>query len=91
MVQKSVKVVNRLGLHARPSAMFVSHAAKYKSEIFVEKNGLKVNGKSIMGVMMLAAEAGSELIITAEGEDEQTAIDDLVELVGTGFGDLMNL
>jgi len=75
-------------MHARPAAMFVSHASKYKSEVFVEKNGLKVNGKSIMGVMMLAAEMGSELIIFADGEDEQEALRDLIELVKSGFGDL---
>lgn len=91
MVQQSVRIVNRLGMHARPSAMFVSHASKYKSDIFVEKLGLKVNGKSIMGVMMLAAEQGSELIIYAEGEDEQSALEDLVSLVGSGFGDLKDL
>jgi len=68
MEQQSVKIVNRLGMHARPSAMFVSHAAKFKSDVFVEKLGLKVNGKSIMGVMMLAAEQGSELIIYAKGK-----------------------
>ncbi|MCX6827142.1 MAG: HPr family phosphocarrier protein [candidate division Zixibacteria bacterium] len=91
MINKSVRVVNRLGLHARPSAMFVSHASKYKSEISVERDTLKVNGKSIMGVMMLAAEMGSELIITADGEDENQALEDLVELVKGGFGDLKNL
>lgn len=91
MVQQSVRIVNRLGMHARPSAMFVSHASKYKSDVFVEKQGLKVNGKSIMGVMMLAAEQGSELIIYAEGEDEQSALEDLVNLVNSGFGDLKDL
>ncbi len=91
MVQQSVRIVNRLGMHARPSAMFVSHASKYKSDVFVEKQGLKVNGKSIMGVMMLAAEQGSELIIYTEGEDEQSALDDLVNLVNSGFGDLKDL
>jgi phosphocarrier protein HPr len=91
MVKKTVKVVNRLGMHARPSAMFVSHASKFKAEIFLEKDGLEVNGKSIMGVMMLAAEAGSELIITAEGEDENEAVKSLVELISSGFGDLKNL
>lgn len=91
MVQRSVRVVNRLGMHARPSAMFVSHAAHYRSEILVEKAGLKVNGKSIMGVMMLAAEMKSELIITAEGEDEELAIEDLANLVNSGFGDLKDL
>lgn len=88
MIQEKTSITNRLGMHARPAAMFVSHASKYKSEVFVEKNGLKVNGKSIMGVMMLAAEMGSELIIFADGEDEQEALRDLIELVKSGFGDL---
>ena len=91
MVQKTAKVVNRLGMHARPSAMFVKHSSRYKSEIYVEKDGLKVNGKSIMGVMMLAAEAGSELIIYADGEDEVKAVEELAQLVGSGFGDLREL
>ena len=91
MVQDKVKVVNRLGMHARPAAMFVSHASRYKSEIFIEKNGLKVNGKSIMGVMMLAAENGSELTISANGEDEERAVRDLTNLIKSGFGDLKNL
>ena len=91
MVQESVKVSNRLGMHARPAAMFVSHASKFKSEVFIQKQGLKVNGKSIMGVMMLAAEMGSELIISAEGEDEKEAVRELVELVKSGFGDLKYL
>jgi phosphotransferase system HPr (HPr) family protein len=91
MIQERVKIINRLGLHARPAAMFVSHAGRFKSEIFLEKDGLKVNGKSIMGVMMLAAEAGSELSIYANGEDEVEAVRDLVELVESGFGDLKNL
>ena len=78
-------------MHARPAAMFVSHASKFKSEIFIEKDGLKVNGKSIMGVMMLAAEMGAELIIYADGEDEIEAVKDLVQLIGSGFGDLKYL
>lgn len=91
MIEKSVKVINRLGMHARPSAMFVTHAARFKSEVFIEKDGLKVNGKSIMGVMMLAAEKGANLIISADGEDEQVAVDDLTELIRSGFGELINL
>jgi phosphocarrier protein len=91
MVQKTVKIANRLGMHARPSAMFVSHASKFQSEISVEKAGLRVNGKSIMGVMMLAAEMGSELIIFAEGEDEEQTVEALANLVSTGFGDLKDL
>jgi len=78
-------------MHARPSAMFVSHASRYQADVFIEKAGLKVNGKSIMGVMMLAAEKGSELIISAEGVDERAAVEELVELISSGFGELKNL
>ncbi len=91
MFEKSVKVINRLGLHARPSAMFVTYATRYKSEIFVEKDRIKVNGKSIMGIMSLAAEKGSKLIISANGEDEKEAVKVLVKLVESGFGELINL
>jgi phosphotransferase system HPr (HPr) family protein len=91
MVHKTVKVINRLGMHARPSAMFVTHASRYKSEISIEKAGLTVNGKSIMGVMTLAAEMGAELVIYADGEDEKEALKDLAELVSSGFGELKNL
>ncbi len=91
MVRKSVKVINRLGMHARPAAAFVSHASRFSSEIHIEKDDLKVNGKSIMGVMMLAAEMGSELFISAEGDDEEEAVESLVDLVRTGFGDLKDL
>lgn len=91
MIEKSAIVINRLGMHARPSAMFVTYASRYKSEIFIEKDGIKVNGKSIMGIMSLAAEKGSELIISAKGEDEMEAIETLVELVKSGFGELKNL
>nr|MBN2278261.1 HPr family phosphocarrier protein [candidate division Zixibacteria bacterium] len=91
MVEKKVKVINRLGMHARPSAMFVTHASRFKAEVFIEKDGLKVVGKSIMGVMMLAAEKGAELIISAIGEDEKEAVEELVKLVASGFGELKNL
>jgi phosphocarrier protein len=93
MIKKTATVINRLGLHARPSAMFVTYASRFKSEIFVEKmgQGIKVNGKSIMGVMMLAAEKGAVLIISAEGEDEKKATRTLVKLVNSGFGELKNL
>ncbi len=91
MVQKSVKVVNRLGMHARPAAMFVSHATRFKAEIELEKDGLRINGKSIMGVMMLAAEMGANLTIYANGEDEDEAVESLANLISSGFGDLKNL
>jgi len=93
MTEKKVKVINRLGMHARPSAMFVTHSSRFESVIFVEKvgQGARINGKSIMGVMMLAAEQGSQLLIIANGEDEEKAVDHLVELVKTGFGELKDL
>lgn len=78
-------------MHARPAAAFVSYASRFVAEIHIEKDGLKVNGKSIMGVMMLAAEMGSELFISASGEDEEEAVETLVDLVRTGFGDLKDL
>jgi phosphocarrier protein HPr len=91
MTIKTARVTNRLGMHARPAALFVTHASRFKSDIFIEKDGLKVNGKSIMGVMMLAAEKGSELIIYADGEDETQAAEDLTNLINSGFGELKNL
>ena len=87
MVQKKVLVENELGLHARPAAMFVQLANKFKSEVGIEKDGQKVNGKSIMGVMMLAAAKGSNIIIRAEGEDAQEAVDSLENLVKEKFGE----
>ncbi|HRY83710.1 MAG TPA: HPr family phosphocarrier protein [Candidatus Cloacimonadota bacterium] len=87
MMQRTVKVKNKLGLHARPSALVVKAATKYRSEFFIEKDGMKVNGKSIMGVMMLAAEYGSELELSANGVDEQYLLDELCELIQSGFGE----
>ncbi len=86
-MQRTVKVKNKLGLHARPSALVVKAATKYRSEFFIEKDGMKVNGKSIMGVMMLAAEYGSELELSANGVDEQYLLDELCELIQSGFGE----
>ena len=84
-LERTVQIVNRLGLHARPAAEFVKLAGTFRAEILVEKNGLEVNGKSIMGVLMLAAEHGSSLMIRAEGEDAEEALAALVELVVGGF------
>ena len=78
-------VQNKLGLHARPASMFVKLASKFQSEIFVTKDGEEVNGKSIMGLMMLAAPAGSELEVSAEGLDSTNAVDALGELIEGGF------
>lgn len=80
-----VEIVNRLGLHARPAAHFVRTSAKYDSDVYVVRDGVEINGKSIMGVMMLAAEQGSVLKIRAEGDDAEEAVRALVELVERGF------
>lgn len=80
-------IVNSLGLHARPAAEFVKVANRFKAEIGVRKDTLEVNGKSIMGMMMLAAECGSEVSIRAEGDDADEAIATLSALVRAGFGE----
>lgn len=85
MISKTVKIVNKLGLHARPSAKVVQTATRFKSEITLEKEGLEVNGKSIMGVMMLAAEMGADITVTATGEDEEDAIQAMCEVVASKF------
>ena len=82
---KDLVILNKLGMHARPSARFVKVSNRYKAEILVEKDGEEVNGKSIMGLMMLAAGQGSKLRVTAEGPDAQQAIQDLEQLVQSRF------
>ena len=81
MISRDLVVVNRLGIHARPAAMFVRTASRFHSEILVEKDGERINGKSIMGLMMLAAGPGSRLRLQAEGEDAQDAVRALEELI----------
>ena len=76
-VEKTIMIKNKQGLHARPAALFVQIANKFNSEITVSKGRQKVNGKSIMGIMMLEAGAGSKVIITAVGEDAERAVSDL--------------
>jgi phosphocarrier protein len=87
-VQREVEIVNRAGMHARPAAEFVKTAGRFSSEIRVEKDGLEVNGKSIMGVLMLAAERGSRLRLSARGADAEDAVHALSDLVGRGFEEL---
>lgn len=82
---RELTIVNRLGLHARPSAMFVKTASRFKCEIWVEKDGERVNGKSIMGLMMLAAGQGSKLLITCEGADCDKAVTELEQIVQRKF------
>jgi len=85
MEERRVRIVNRLGLHARPAAELVKLAFRFAAEIRLEKDGVEVNGKSIMGVLMLAAEQGSELVIRCEGPDAAEAADALAALVDRGF------
>jgi phosphocarrier protein HPr len=84
---REVQVVNRLGLHARPAAMFVRTTGRFESEVFVCKGDVEVNGKSIMGVMMLAAEKGSTLLLRAEGPDAEDVLDALDALISSRFGE----
>lgn len=85
MPEKQAIVKNKLGIHARPSALLVQAAAKFSSEITLEKEGLAINGKSIMGVMMLAAETGSIITVRVEGEDADDALNKMVEMIETKF------
>lgn len=87
VAERSVTIQNKYGLHARPAAEFVKCSSRFSSTITVEKDGLEVNGKSIMGVMMLAAECGSSLRIRATGQDAERAVHALVDLVDRGFGE----
>ena len=82
---REVTVTNKLGVHARPAAMFVKAANRFESEIMVEKDGERVNGKSIMGLMMLAAGQGSTLVITATGRDAEAAVRELETLFQRKF------
>lgn len=87
MIEREAKIVNQLGLHARPAAQIVKLASGFTAEIELVKDGMAVNGKSIMGVMMLAAECGSSVMLRADGPDEQDAVNALLELVARGFGE----
>jgi phosphocarrier protein HPr len=84
---KEITIQNRLGLHARPSAMFVKVCSRFRCDIWVEKDGERVNGKSIMGLMMLAAGHGSKLLITAEGPDCEKALTEIEALVSGKFNE----
>jgi phosphocarrier protein len=87
MVERSVQILNKNGLHARPAAEIVKVSAKYQSEITLVRDGIEVNGKSIMGVMMLAAECGATLVLRADGDDAESALDALAELIANKFGE----
>lgn len=87
MIEKSITIKNKLGLHARAAAKFVAHASRYSSDLMVKKENQTVNGKSIMGVMMLAAGKGTELVLSIEGEDESELLADIEGLVEANFGE----
>ncbi len=87
MIERQATIVNQEGLHARPAARIVRLASNFTAEIELSKDGMDVNGKSIMGVMMLAAECGSEITIRANGPDAEQAVLALAELVASGFGE----
>ena len=87
MAEIQLLIRNQLGLHARACALFVKTASRFKSEVMVSRDGLEVNGKSIMGVMMLAAEQGSTIDLKADGPDAEAAIDALAAVIADGFGE----
>jgi phosphocarrier protein len=85
MIEKKVKIVNKAGLHTRPAATIVKMAAKYKCDFYIERDGMEINGKSIIGVMTLAAEVGTELTLKFEGADESSAAEEIVSYFERGF------
>ena len=86
-MERTVNIVNRLGLHARAAAKLVTLASKFEADVRVRKETREVSGKSIMGVMMLAAAKGSSITLIAEGEDEQQALEELSQLIAERFGE----
>ncbi len=87
MITEQVRVKNKAGLHTRPASMIVREAAKYTSDFFIQKDGYEINGKSIIGVMTLAAEQGALLTLLFEGEDEEDAARAIVKIFEDGFGE----
>lgn len=88
MIEKEVKIINNAGLHTRPAATIVKIAAKYKSDFHIVKNGVSINGKSIIGVMTLAAEKGSTIKLVFEGEDEEEAAEEIIDYFERGFDEM---
>jgi len=86
-LEKTFKIKNKLGLHARAAALFVQAASRFDADIFVAKNGQEVNGKSIMGILILAAAQGSEIVVRADGTDADGALLTLGSLIEDGFGE----
>ena len=87
MLQQEFEIVNKLGLHARASALFVKTASRFQSDVKLAREGVEVNGKSIMGIMMLAAAKGTTVRLTVDGADEAAAMQSLGDLINNGFGE----
>lgn len=87
MITKKITVLNKLGIHARPAAQFVRVASRFQSDVTVEKDDERVDGKSIMGLMMLAVGCGAEIVVTADGADEAEALTAIEELIAGKFGE----
>lgn len=87
MIQRDFTISNSLGLHARPSAQLTQVASRFQSEVWIARNGRRVNAKSIMGVLMLAAGKGTTVTVDADGPDEQAALDAIAVLIESGFGE----
>jgi phosphocarrier protein len=88
MLTREVTITNRAGLHTRPASMIVRTASRFQSEFFIRKDGYEINGKSIIGVMTLAAEQGAKLVLILDGADEQVAVEALATLFEQGFGEV---
>lgn len=87
MLQREVEIINKLGLHARASAKLTQVAGAYSADVWLSRNGRRVNAKSIMGVMMLAAAKGSTVVLETEGEDEEAALEAIAALIAGRFGE----
>jgi phosphocarrier protein HPr len=87
MLQKDFLIINKLGLHARASALLVKTSSRFSSDVKLAREGVEVNGKSIMGIMMLAASKGSSVLVTVDGEDETAAFQTIGDLIANGFGE----
>ena len=88
MIEEKVSIINKAGMHTRPAATIVKLASKFKCEFFIYKDGMNINGKSIIGVMTLAAEMGSEVTLTFDGDDEKQAASEIVDYFKRGFDEL---
>jgi phosphocarrier protein len=88
MIEKKIKIINKAGLHTRPAATIVKMAAKYKCDFYIARDGMSINGKSIIGVMTIAAEEGAELVLSFNGEDEEQASKEIIDFFERGFDEL---